>query len=134
MLRELWKDESGALITMELVLVATILLIGAIGAIAGLTSLRDAVVTELADLGASISMLDQSYTIHGTTSFSAATAGTSFVDLPDFGDTAQSFSAERCIVICTSAFAPVGNEGLGFPSATGRTFATSVSRRRLADN
>ena len=83
MLRQLWKDETGAILSAEIVVIGTILVIGVI---TGLTSLRDAVITELADVGGALSWLDQSYVIHGSTSHSSATATTQHHDSRDFCD------------------------------------------------
>lgn len=102
MLRKLWNDEGGAILSAEIVLIATILVIGVV---TGLTSVRDAVVTELADVGAAIGSVDQSYVWHGVTAHSAATAGSEYVDQPDFCDDDQTTTAERCVVVCGGAFA-----------------------------
>jgi Flp pilus assembly pilin Flp len=67
MLSQLWRDEGGAVICVELVLVATIVVIGAV---TGLVTLRDAIVTELGDVAAAIALLDQSYVISGVRGFS----------------------------------------------------------------
>lgn len=85
MLRKLWKDEAGFIISAELVLVATILVIGMI---TGLVVLRNQVVQELADLGASLGMISQGYEYTGvskadaTTTF-AVTDGSGWDDLID---------------------------------------------------
>jgi hypothetical protein len=116
MFQSLWKDESGAILTLEIVLIATVVLLGVL---AGLAALRDGIITELADLGGSISRLDQSYVIHGTTAHSSATAGTVFNDLNDFGDVATDpvVANQRCLVVCAGApvVVPVGNEGVAVP-------------------
>jgi Flp pilus assembly pilin Flp len=83
MLKKLWNDEAGAIISAELVLIATILVIGVI---VGLASLRDAVVTELADVGQAISQVNQSYEYTGILGHLNFTAGSIFIDLPDFCD------------------------------------------------
>ena len=85
MLQKLWKDEAGFIISAELVLVATILVIGMI---TGLVVLRNQVVQELADLGASLGMISQGYEYTGvskadaTTTF-AVTDGSGWDDLVD---------------------------------------------------
>ncbi len=99
MLSQLWRDENGAVITTELVLVLTIMVIGAM---TGLVSLRDAIVTELADVADAIATLDQSYVIPGVTSQFAATAGTEFIDLPDQGDGARATGTPRCVIVAAS--------------------------------
>lgn len=58
MLRKLFNDESGAVISAELVLVLTILVIGVI---VGLSEVSVAVNTELNDISNAIGSLDQSY-------------------------------------------------------------------------
>ncbi len=47
----LWSDDSGFIITMEIILIATITVLGLI---VGLTAVRDALVAELSDVAAAI--------------------------------------------------------------------------------
>lgn len=79
--RQLFQDESGFILSAELVLVVTVL---TLGVIAGLVTVRDAVVTELGDVGLAIKTLDQSYSYGGIRAHSAVTAGTTFNDTADF--------------------------------------------------
>ena len=102
MIKRLWNDEAGAILSAEVVLVATILVIGVV---TGLTSVRDAVVTELADVGQAIANVDQSYTVHGSLAHSSATANFGFVDNYDYCDRNDSGFNTRCVVICGNAFA-----------------------------
>ena len=51
MLQRLWKDDCGALISMEFLFVATILVIGLV---VGLTNVRDAIDAELSELANAI--------------------------------------------------------------------------------
>jgi hypothetical protein len=87
MLRALWQDEAGFVITSELLLIVTILVIGLI---VGLVVVRDAVVQELGDVAAAIGALDQSYQFNGTTSNcvtqGAFTNGGQFTDIRDVCD------------------------------------------------
>jgi hypothetical protein len=112
-LQRLWGDDSGVILTLEIILIATVVLLGVL---VGLASLRDGIITELADLGGSISNLDQSYVLHGAVSHSSATAGTVFNDLNDFGDDPDDpiVVNERCLVVCAGApvVVPDGNEGV----------------------
>ncbi len=111
MLKKLWNDESGAIVSLEIVLIGTIL---GIGMITGLTSLRDAVITELADLGGAIAWLDQSYVIHGVTAHSSATAPSRHTDTVDYCDDNQSTFGSRCLLICEGTYAgplPGGENG-----------------------
>lgn len=98
MLKQLWNDECGVIISAELVLVATILVIGMI---TGLASLRDAVVTEMADVGQAVSQLNQSFSIGGVVGPNTFTSGSAFIDTLDFGDVPNGgiqTSFPRCIV------------------------------------
>ena len=88
MMKKLWNDECGVILSAELVLIGTILVLGMI---VGLVELQCAVVGELSDLGDAIGNLDQSYQTSGMTSFKsngikAQTAGTRYQDSPDEGD------------------------------------------------
>jgi hypothetical protein len=62
MLRKLWNDQGGFILSAELVLVATIVVIGMI---VGLVSLRNQVVQELVNVGQSNGTLSQSYSFSG---------------------------------------------------------------------
>jgi Flp pilus assembly pilin Flp len=62
MLNQLWNDEAGFIISAELVLVATLLVIGLI---VGLSEVQHAVVSELNDVGEAIGCLNQSYYFSG---------------------------------------------------------------------
>ena len=82
--RKLWNDEAGVIISAELVLILTIVVIGVV---VGLVQVRQAVVAEFQDLSLAFSHLNQSY---GFTGFHGGwkwwgptswTAGSSFVDL-----------------------------------------------------
>ena len=105
MLKRLWNDETGSILSIEIILVGTVL---GIGVITGLTSLRDAIITELADVGAAVANLDQSYTVRGSTAHASATADNTFSDGADFcdGATDSNGTNSRCLVICGTDFAP----------------------------
>ena len=106
MLNKLWLDEGGATISAEIALVGTILVIGVI---VGLSAVQDAVNTELADLGAAIGHLDQSYSHGGTTGHHSAVAGTNFADnadpCDDVDSSATTGDGTRCLALCTGDFA-----------------------------
>ncbi len=87
MMKNLWNDESGVILSAELVLIGTILVLGMI---VGLVNLQVAVVHELADLGDAFGNLSQSYNTSGLTikktygnKFKAATYGATFRDMED---------------------------------------------------
>lgn len=79
LLTRLWKDDNGALIAMEYLFVATILVIGIV---VGLTSLREAVNNELAELGNALLALSQGYTIYGSTGAGGSVDGSAVIDTP----------------------------------------------------
>ena len=95
MLRSLVKDEAGFIISAELVLVATILVIGMI---VGLSEVQHAVVQELNDVADAIGSLNQSYSFSGFSAKKSGnggngvksfTNGSAFVDLSDDCDNNQ---------------------------------------------
>jgi hypothetical protein len=94
MFRKLWNDQNGFIISAELVLVATIVVIGMI---VGLTSLRNQVVQELVDVGQAIGSLSQSYAFTavgpGQCSF-AWTDGSYYVDKKDYCQAQQRSGSE----------------------------------------
>jgi Flp pilus assembly pilin Flp len=80
--RRLWSDEAGFVISTELVLVATILVIGMI---VGLTELRNQVVEELVDVSQAIGSLSQTYAYSAVGKSGVAyTDGSYYNDLIDF--------------------------------------------------
>ena len=87
--KSLWNDESGVILSAEIVLIGTILVLGMI---VGLVELQCAIVAELSDLSSAIGNLDQSYTVSGLASakgngrWKARTYGASYLDRPDTCD------------------------------------------------
>lgn len=75
--RALWADENGFLISAELVIVATILVIGVI---VGLNCLQAAVVQELRDVGFAIGSLNQSFRFGGLAGCKSFVSGSAFYD------------------------------------------------------
>ena len=98
MFGNLWNDDNGAVVCIEYLLIGTICGIGVIG---GLTSLRDGVITELADLGAAVGCVTQSYFFYGISAHCSSTAGTVAVDFLDFCDSDFPGFNDRCLAICT---------------------------------
>lgn len=60
-LKKIWNDEGGFVNSMELILVATL---AVLGLIVGLVALRDSVTQELGDTGAAVGQLNQSYGVY----------------------------------------------------------------------
>ena len=106
----LWNEETGAILSAEVMLVASILVIGVI---AGLASLRDSVTTELADLAQALANVNQSYSFSGTQGHHVFNGGGQFTDNVDFCDVADLavFQSAKCVVICSTGAAPVGTDG-----------------------
>ncbi|MCA9076086.1 MAG: hypothetical protein KDA93_13745 [Planctomycetaceae bacterium] len=93
MLQQLLHDESGFIVSAELVLVATLLVIGMI---VGLSEVQHAVVQELNDVGDAIGNLNQSYCFSGFSKkaqfgggVKAYTRGSIFTDSRDECDNNQ---------------------------------------------
>ena len=91
MLKNLWNNEAGFIISAELVLVLTI---GVIGVITGLAHIQLALVQELNDVAGAIGSIDQSFNFVGfkcceganTGKNTSGTAGSKFVDAGDHCD------------------------------------------------
>ncbi len=101
MLTQLLRDEQGFIISAELVLVATILVIGMI---VGLSEIQHAVVAELNDVGDAIGRVNQSYQYSGFSKrknggTGAFTRGSSFRDYRDECDMNQ------CMIDCDAPVA-----------------------------
>lgn len=73
------KHQGGFIVTIELLILATVLVLGLI---VGWVSLRDSVLAELSDLSESVGALNQSYSIWGVqnSASTAWTAGSSWQD------------------------------------------------------
>lgn len=88
MLRQLLNDEAGFIVSAELVLIATLLVLGLI---VGLSQVQHAVVEELNDVAHAIGSLNQSYYFTGFTAnktsdpdaIKSITFGSSFKDAAD---------------------------------------------------
>jgi hypothetical protein len=91
-LRRFWDDEAGFIVSAELVLIATILVIGLI---VGMVSLRNQIVQELVDVGQAIGSLSQSFCFGGTYKPGVGwTDGTCYIDLIDFCQSTQTPGGE----------------------------------------
>ncbi len=94
MLKKLFQDESGFIVSAELILIATLLVIGLI---VGLSEVQHATVSELNDVADAIGELNQSYFYSGFSSrhffalfnIHATTYGSGFVDQRDDCDNNQ---------------------------------------------
>lgn len=110
MFLRLWREESGFVISSELIFIMTIVVIGLI---TGLVTVRDQVITELADVADAVSEVDQSYSFAAITATIGSVAGSTFADAADFceqtgaGADQNGSSGTQCLVIV----APSGGEG-----------------------
>jgi len=97
MLQRLWKDDAGFIVSAELILVATI---AVIGMVVGLNAVRNSVTNELADVAAAIDSVNQSYVIFSVQGHAAATTGSTFNDLRDYCDVGDvsNTSAAQCVI------------------------------------
>jgi Flp pilus assembly pilin Flp len=101
LVRKFWSDRNGFIISTELVLVATILVIGMI---TGVTTIRDAVVQEMGDVAAGIGKLNQSYAYGFVTAHHAVTAGGKFYDFADDCEDCRLFQRNCLTVVCDCTF------------------------------
>ena len=104
MVRQLLNDEAGFIISAELVLVATILVIGLV---VGLSEIQHAVVQELNDVADAVGSINQTYTYSGfhaakpthLITNASATYGSVFLDTTDDCDNNQ------CQIACDAPVA-----------------------------
>jgi len=108
--RSIYVDESGLVISVELVLIAVLALIGLI---AGMTSVRDACISELSDVAGTVQDVNQSYHLTGLVGHSATNAGSNFLDANDFCDDDDDVAgeADNCIEFSDSASVDGGGSG-----------------------
>jgi hypothetical protein len=90
------SDVNGSVLSTELLLLVAV---GVVGLIAGTTAVRDAVVSEMSDIGGFTQDLNQSFSVNGIQGHSGSSAGMDFVDAADFCDSAEDISgqADNCI-------------------------------------
>ena len=103
LIKRLWKDEAGFVVSTELILVATLVVIGMV---VGLSTVRDSVTNELADVAGAIDDVNQSYSIEGVQGHAVAIAGFNFKDSQDYcdnDDDASKTAADQCVVVASSA-------------------------------
>jgi hypothetical protein len=78
-LSEFWKDDSGAILTAEAVMVGTV---GVLGSVVGLNMAANAVDAELKEVASAIRSLDQSYGFVGRAGCGGWTAGSYYHQQP----------------------------------------------------
>ncbi len=110
-LQRLWNDDAGFIVSAELILIATI---AVIGLVVGLTAVRDAVTSELADVAGAIQNVNQSYVWNGLSGHSAAVAGSDFADETDWCDDGED-TADIDLACIIHTQGPL-DEGGGLPT------------------
>ena len=121
MLKKFIQDEAGFIVSTELILITVILVIGLI---VGQATLRDQVVTEIADTADAVSSLDQTYTFAEIeiAAINASVAGSAFADAADFCDASDSGEQGIDAGEGTCILIDGGDQTAG---ATGTTFTTT---------
>ena len=115
LVKRLWSDKKGFVVTTELMLVATILVIGLI---VGLQGARVAIVTEMADVGEAIGEVSQTYQYSGVQGHHASTNGSAWSDTADtceLGIAAQSGINSQCVLVCDDV--PAGESAPALPNS-----------------
>jgi hypothetical protein len=95
----LWSEEDGVIVSSELVLFSTVVVIGML---VGLQTVRDAVTRELGDFAMSIGTINQSYSFAGVTGHHSSTAGSLLADRLDDCDQPQPGFPTGCILVATA--------------------------------
>lgn len=102
LISRLWSDDAGFIVSAELVLVATIVVIGMI---TGLVAIRKDVTSELTEVGQSIAAVDQSWAYSSLSNCHSTTAGGGTTD--SYQSNQSSFGAGAALNInvnpCTRA-------------------------------
>jgi hypothetical protein len=100
-----WSEQDGAIVSAEIMLVATILVLGVI---VGLKSVRDSVVTELADVAQAFANVDQSFCYSSVSGHAANSGGGDFNDQTDFCDLAHNSwhqgQRSKCVDVASSSY------------------------------
>lgn len=105
MLRQLLNDEAGFIVSAELVLVATIVVIGLV---VGLSEIQHAVNQELNDVAEAIGSLNQSYYFEGMRSYKADGSIKSIVFGSTFVDAIDECDGNECDLSCDIGALPEG--------------------------
>lgn len=116
-LQRLWQDDAGFIVSAELILIATV---AVIGLIAGLATVRNSITNELADVGGAIDGLNQGYSIASVIAHSGdGNSPTIYTDLFDFCNAAPvTGTAMGCITFGGSTTSPVTPTVPATPSET----------------
>lgn len=89
---QLLNDEAGFIVSAELVLVSTIVVIGMV---VGLSEVANGVNQELEDVGSAFGSLNQSYCFHGFCGHKGWNTGSCFNDQVDYCDGENDITCDR---------------------------------------
>ncbi len=115
LLPRLWNDQQGVVQAAEMVLIATVVLLGVM---VGMATWRDGINNEMADVAQALDDFDQSYTVAPLTFVLPGPGGGSltitigpfgFLDTDDFCDNGGT-TTEHCITIGTVSGPPDGTD------------------------
>lgn len=87
----LWKDEAGFVVSAELILVSTIVVLSLV---VGLAEVSNGVNEELEDVGSAIGSINQSFRYSGFCGHKGAIVGTNFIDGPDYCDSQNDITCD----------------------------------------
>lgn len=104
MLTRFYQDEAGFVVSSELVLLATILVLGMS---VGMVELRNGVLQELQDVAVAFGSISQDYNYTGATGHSSSVAGSLYADETDFCETSLdgAGAAPACMGVSLAAAA-----------------------------
>lgn len=92
----LWRDENGFIVSSELVLIASAILIPLL---VGMQTVRDSVVQELADVGQAIGVVSQTYWYAGVAGKCSYASGSRFYDQADQCES-NWCNNRNCVSVC----------------------------------
>lgn len=120
LMRRFWRDETGFVVSAELILIASL---AVLGLLVGLTAVRDGIVSELSDVAGAYQDANQSYSLDGVVGHNANTAGFDFADDIDECDDPDQVEgvADNCITFDGPGGngEPEGQEGGFAPTRNG---------------
>ncbi len=87
----LWNDEAGFVVSAELILIATIVVLSLV---VGLSEVANGVNEELEDVGSAVGSINQTLRYSGFTGHKGSIAGSSFHDGPDYCDSQYDISCD----------------------------------------
>jgi len=110
MIKSFLNDEAGVILSAEIVLVGTLLVVGMI---VGLVELQCSVVDELNDLGEAVGSVNQSYQYTGTASYKKDGTTKAISYGSAFADRIDSCDGNECNIVCLAGGAPEAPKSFG---------------------